>query len=465
MKNTFLDENFLLPGKTARELFHGIAAKLPIIDYHCHINPAEIVENKSYDNLTQVWLYGDHYKWRLMRSNGTPERLITGGAGDWDKFSAYAAALPLAAGNPLLHWSHLELRRFFDVQDIVNKQNAPAIWLKVNAKLGKNGLRCRDFITRSSVEVICTTDDPTDDLSAHAGIAAQSPGFSVLPTWRPDKAFKVSSSGWKDYIAALSVCSGLDIASLTSLKDAMGKRLDFFAARGCRLSDHGLDIVPPRIAGDAEAAAIFDRALCGSPASLDEENAFTGHMLLFLGEEYAKRGWAMQLHLGAIRNNSSRMFARLGSDTGYDSMDDLPLARPLAALLDALDSRGVLPKTVLYGLNPVQNDVLGTIMGCFQGETPGKIQLGSGWWFCDQLDGIRRQLTALGELGLMGRFVGMLTDSRSFLSYPRHEYFRRIFCGLLGSWVEEGLYPDDSQALERIVRGVCYENAKAYFGV
>ena len=465
MPRPFMDENFLLSNPTAVRLFHDYARDMPIIDYHCHLSPKEIYENKTYRNITEVWLYGDHYKWRVMRANGVEERFVTGGADDYEKFLAYARTVPMIIGNPLYHWSHLELRRFFGVEELINEKNAPAIWEKVNAKLQGPGFGARDFITKSKVEVVCTTDDPADSLEYHIKLREDKTfGVKVLPSFRPDKALELNRAGFADWIGKLGQASGVRIENYDDLLAALQARVKFFHEAGCRVSDHALDEVPFAEATRAEAAAIFARALKGEKVGAEEEQKYKTHTLMFLGRLYAERGWVMQYHIGALRNANSRMFASLGPDTGYDSMQDGAVAKNLARLLDALDKENALPKTILYTLNPSQNHVIGTIIGNFQGGgIPGKIQFGTAWWFNDTKEGMIAQMKTLADVGVFGRFIGMLTDSRSFLSYTRHEYFRRILCNLVGEWVENGEFPADMELLGTIVQNISYGNAKAYF--
>ncbi|WP_080832058.1 glucuronate isomerase [Cohnella massiliensis] len=463
----FLDDNFLLGNETAVKLYHDYAAKMPIIDYHCHLSPKEIYENQSYENLTQVWLYGDHYKWRAMRTNGAEESLVTGGAGvsDYDRFLAYAKAVPAAVGNPLYHWSHLELRRYFGVEEILNEKNAPVIWEKVNARLAQGGFSARDLIVKSGVEVICTTDDPVDSLEYHR-LIKDLPDFEVkvLPSFRPDKALEIRRATFLPWLKQLEQAAGREVRDYDALLAALAERIRFFHETGCRVSDHALDAMGYAEATRDEAAAIFAKALAGEPIDAEEERKYKTFTLLFLGREYAKLDWAMQFHMHAQRNNNSRMFEKLGPDTGYDSIYDGPVAGPLVRLLDALERDDALPRTIVYSLNPNDLYALGTAIGSFQGGgVPGKIQLGSAWWFNDTKDGMLDQLKALGNTGLLGRFVGMLTDSRSFLSYTRHEYFRRILCNLLGEWAEDGEVPRDFDLLGGMVQDISYRNAKAYF--
>lgn len=404
---SFINDDFMLKNETAKKLYHEFAKDLPIIDYHCHIPPEKIAENYKFKNAYDLFLGGDHYKWRLMRSNGIDEEYITGNADDFEKWKMFAKTVPLMIGNPMYHWTHLELKRYFGVDKTLSEKTAEEIWEQVNDCLKKDEFTAQGLVKMSNVETICTTDNPYDDLKYHKRL--KDFDVQILPTFRPD---------------------------LSNIKSDITDRMDYFNENGCKLSDH----------------------------SVDEINDDIIEKLVFLGEEYAKRGWTMQLHIGAMRNNNTRMFEKLGADTGFDSVNDFEIAQGISKLLNALEMKDRLPKTILYTLNPKDNYVLGTMLGNFQkAPTPGKIQFGSGWWFNDNRDGMEEQLKALANLGLLSRFVGMLTDSRSFVSYPRHEYFRRIFCNLIGRWVEDGEYPDDSEMLKEIVEGVCYKNAKEYF--
>ena len=457
---TFMDDDFLLRSPMARELYHGFAEEMPIIDYHCHINPAEIAENRQFETITQVWLGGDHYKWRLMRANGVDERLITGDRDDRDKFRAFAACLPKAVGNPVYHWAHLELRRYFGYAGVLNEATAEKVWNLCNERLRE--LPVREIIRRANVEVICTTDDPCDDMAAHIRLRREGFETHVLPGWRPDKAMNIRKPDFAAYIRRLSSVSGVSIKNLDSLREALRRRLAFFDGVGCRISDHGLDFVPFAPVGEREAEWALRDALAGKAVSPEAAEAYQYALLLFLGEEYARLGWVMQLHYGALRNANSRMFICLGPDTGYDAIGAPGGSRKIAGLLNALDSRGALPKTVLYSLNPNDNAMLTSLIGCFQHGISGKLQHGAAWWFNDTKTGMERQLTNLAEQSLLGNFIGMLTDSRSFLSYTRHEYFRRILCNLLGDWVENGELPGDMDTLGRLVQDVCYGNISKY---
>jgi glucuronate isomerase len=463
----FMDENFLLSNETAVKLYHDYAKEMPIIDYHCHLNPKEIYDNKRFSNITEVWLYGDHYKWRAMRSNGIDEKYITGSASDYERFTAWAKTLPMAIGNPLYHWAHLELQRFFGIYEVLNEKTAPAIWEKANELLKGEGFGARELIKKSNVKTICTTDDPVDTLEYHIKLKEDKDfDVSVLPTFRPDKFLEINRETFLPWVEKLEKTADREIKAYDELLEVLKARVEFFHSVGCRVSDHALDTVVYADSTREEAAAIFAKALKGEAVNPEEESKYKTYTLVFLGKLYAEYGWAMQLHIAAMRNNNTRMYNKLGADTGFDSINDPCIAIPLSKLLNALELESSLPKTILYTLNPKDNYVLGTMLGNFQGsEVPGKIQFGSAWWFVDNKEGMIEQMKTLANLGLLSRFVGMLTDSRSFLSYPRHEYFRRILCNLIGEWVENGEYPDDFEALGSIVRGISFNNAKQYFGI
>ena len=462
----FMDKDFLLSTPTAQELYHDFAAKVPVLDYHCHINPQEIAENRKFENITQVWLGGDHYKWRQMRSNGVEERYITGDAPDREKFQKWAETLEKAIGNPLFHWSHLELQRYFGYTGVLNRDTAEEVWNLCNEKLQEPSMSARNLILQSNVTLICTTDDPADDLKWHK-ILAEDDSFpvQVLPAWRPDKAMNLEKPDYGQYLETLASAADMDIQSFEDLKAALKSRMTFFNEMGCRASDHGLEFVMYVPATDEEIEAIFQKRLNDEPVTREEELKFKTAFMLFVAAKYAEMGWAMQLHYGCKRDNNTGMFAKLGPDTGYDCINNYAPSGQIADYLNALDQKGNLPKTVLYSLNPNDDEAIGTIVGCFQNsDAVGKIQQGSAWWFNDHKTGMTKQMTSLANLGLLGNFIGMLTDSRSFLSYPRHEYFRRILCELIGNWVENGEYPKDMKMLERIVKGISYNNAVRYFG-
>jgi glucuronate isomerase len=463
----FMNEDFLLETETAKKLYHEFAKEMPIFDFHCHLSPKEIAENKKYSNITEIWLGGDHYKWRAMRSNGVTEDFMTGDKPAREKFEKWAETVPYAIGNPLYHWTHLELQRYFGIEETLSPKTSEMVWNKTNELLDTKEFTARELMKRSNVKGICTTDDPIDDLRYHKAIQEDKTfDIKVLPTFRPDKAINIEKVGFVEWINELSKVVGFEVDSYTALKLALTERVDFFHEVGCRISDHGLDSVVFAEATDEKLNEIFKKGLNKETLTEEELKAYKGKLLQHLGREYARHGWTMQLHIGALRNNSTRMFNKLGPDTGFDSIGDEIFAQGLSKLLDSLDSTDELPKTILYCLNPRDNYVLGTMIGAFQGGgIPGKIQFGSGWWFCDQRDGMEDQMKALANLGLLSRFVGMLTDSRSFLSYTRHEYFRRILCNLLGRWVENGEYPADFEMLETIVKGICYNNAANYFGI
>ena len=436
----FMDQDFILRTDTARELYHGFAAQVPVLDYHCHINPQEIAEDRQFENITQVWLGGDHYKWRQMRSNGVDEYYITGGAPDREKFQKWAETLDKAIGNPLFHWSHLELQRYFGYTGVLGADTAEEVWNLCNEKLKSPGMSVRNLIRRSNVTLLCTTDDPADDLRWHKAIAEdKSFDVQVLPAWRPDKAMNLEKPDYADYLKKLGEAAGVEIKRFGDLKEALKKRLAFFAELGCRVSDHALEYVMYVPASEEELEAIFSKRLSGESVTREEELKFKTGFMLFMGAEYTRLGWAMQLHYGCKRDNNTGMYQKLGPDTGYDCINNYAPSSQMADFLNALNEAKALPKTIIYSLNPNDDEAIGTILGCFQDSAAvGKIQQGSAWWFNDNKTGMQKQMTSLANLGLLGNFIGMLTDSRSFLSYPRHEYFRRILCDLLGTWVEDG---------------------------
>lgn len=462
----FMGKDFLLSTQTAKELYHEFAAKVPVLDYHCHINPQEIAEDRKFENITQVWLGGDHYKWRQMRSNGVEEYYITGDAPDREKFQKWAETLDKAIGNPLFHWSHLELQRYFDYHGVLGADTAEEVWNLCNGKLQEDSMSVRNLIRQSNVTLICTTDDPADDLRWHKVIAEdESFEVQVLPAWRPDKAMNLEKTDYAEYIAKLGKAADMEIKSFEDLKKALIKRMDFFDSYGCRASDHALEYVMYNPASPEEIEVIFAKRLGGEGISREEELKFKTAFMIFVAGEYARLGWAMQLHYGCKRDNNKKMYEKLGPDTGYDCINNYAPSSETADFLNALNESGNMPKTILYSLNPNDDEALGTILGCFQNsDMIGKIQQGSAWWFNDNKTGMIKQMTSLANLSLLGNFNGMLTDSRSFLSYPRHEYFRRIMCDLIGGWVENGEYPKDMKKLEQIVKGISYNNAIRYFG-
>lgn len=461
-----MDKEFLLSTETAQELYHNFAAKVPVLDYHCHINPQEIAEDRKFENITQVWLGGDHYKWRQMRSNGVDEYYITGSAPDREKFQKWAETLEKAIGNPLYHWSHLELQRFFGYHGVLNGETAEEVWNLCNAKLQEDGMSVRNLIRQSGVTLICTTDDPADDLRWHKLLAEdESFDVQVLPAWRPDKAMNLEKPDYLEYLEKLGNVAGVTIKSFADLKVALTNRLEFFDSMGCRASDHALEYVMYVPASDAEIEDIFAERMLGAQITREDELKFKTAFMIFVAGEYSRLGWVMQLHYGCKRDNNTTMYNKLGPDTGYDCINNYAPSSETADFLNAVNEAGNLPKTILYSLNPNDDEALGTILGCFQDSSAiGKIQQGSAWWFNDNKTGMMKQMTSLANLGLLGNFIGMLTDSRSFLSYPRHEYFRRILCELVGGWVENGEYPKDMKALEKIIKGISYNNAVRYFG-
>ncbi|MEO8204648.1 MAG: glucuronate isomerase [Chthoniobacterales bacterium] len=464
----FLGEDFLLHTPTGRRLYHEVAKQQPIFDYHCHLPPDQIASNHKFRNLYEIWLGGDHYKWRAMRTNGIAEEFCTGNAGDYEKFLAFARTVPQTLRNPLYHWTHLELRNYFGITKILNESTAKEIWDEANERLASPEFTTHGLLHRSKVTVVCTTDDPADDLIHHRKIREDGAlKTRVYPTFRPDKALTVNTpNAFNAWVQKLEAVSGIACTSFEKFLEALDARHLAFHEMGGRLSDHGLEQCYDQFCDKATAAKIFDAARAGKSATADEHAKFAAHLMLYFGELDYSRNWTKQLHLGAMRNNNTRLMQKLGADTGFDSIGDFPQARSLGRYLDALDSAGKLPKTILYNLNPADNYVFATMLGNFQdGSIPGKLQFGSGWWFLDQKEAMEWQMNALSNLGLLSRFVGMLTDSRSFLSYPRHEYFRRLLCNLIGRDVDSGEIPNDQPLLENLIRGICYENAKAYFGL
>jgi glucuronate isomerase len=490
----FIHDDFLLSSRTARRLYHGFAEAEPICDYHCHLPAQDIAENRQFENLYEIWLAGDHYKWRAMRADGVAERFCTGDAAPFEKFMAWARTVPHTLRNPLYHWTHLELKRYFGIGELLDAHTAQKVWDRANAKLATPELTAHGILKKFKVKLVGTTDDPTDDLKHHAALNSRAPAAvatkpalqdarrdvrqpqacapsslptRVLPTFRPDKALALQQpAAWNAWVDKLAAAADVDIRSLDALLEALKRRHDFFGHMGARMSDHGLEQAPAEFCTDAEAKAIFRKARAGTALSPREHNQFAAFIMLFVGRLNAAKGWIMQLHLGAMRNNNTRLMKQVGPDTGFDSVGDFPQARALAAFLDRLDSENALPKVILYNLNPADNYMFAAMLGNFQdGSVPGKIQFGSGWWFLDQKEGMEWQLNALSNLGLLSQFVGMITDSRSFMSYPRHEYFRRVLCNLVGRDVENGELPDDDGLLGPMIRNICYANAERYLGL
>lgn len=464
MKN-FMDENFLLHTETAQKLYHEHAAKMPIFDYHCHINPKDIADDRKFNTITEIWLAGDHYKWRGMRTNGVDEKYCTGDASDWEKFEKWAETVPQTLRNPLYHWTHLELKKFFGIDEVLSPVNARKIYDACNEKLNTPAYSCRNIIRMANVHTICTTDDPIDTLEYHQKIKADGFEVAVLPAWRPDKAMMVEQPiSYNQYINQLASVSGMEIKTFDDLMIALNKRHQYFHENGCRLSDHGLDTAFAEDYTADEIDALFLKVRVGYRLTSKEILKFKSCMLYEFGRMDHSRGWTQQFHIGALRNNNTRLFNQVGADTGFDSIGDKPVAEPLSKLLNRLDTEDKLSKTVLYNLNPRDNELYATMIGNFQdGSVAGKMQWGSGWWFLDQKDGMEKQINSLSNLGLLSRFVGMLTDSRSFLSYTRHEYFRRTLCNILGNDVENGEIPNDMELLGQMVENICFNNAKNYF--
>lgn len=461
----FLDKNFILETKTAEKLYHDHAAKMPIIDYHCHLSPEDIASDRKFENLTKVWLDGDHYKWRAMRTNGVDEKYITGDATDREKFQKWAETVPYTMRNPLYHWTHMELQKPFGVHEILNGDSAGDIYEKCSGLLQRDEFSCRGLLNQFDVKVVCTTDDPIDSLEHHKSIKESGFNVKVLPTFRPDKAMAVEDQqSFNDYINKLGEAANIDISEFNDLIDAIKSRHDFFAEMGGKLSDHGLEQIYAENFYDHEIKAIFNKIRGGNELEKNEVLKFKSAMLIHFGIMDHEKGWTQQFHLGALRNNSSRMVGKLGPDTGFDSIGDFEMAKPISRFLDKLDSENQLAKTILYNLNPRDNYLIGTMVGNFNdGSIPGKVNFGTGWWFLDQKEGMEMQINALSNLGLLSRFLGMLTDSRSFLSYPRHDYFRRILCNLIGKDVEHGELPNDMDWLGQMVENISYYNAKEFF--
>jgi glucuronate isomerase len=463
----FMDKHFLLKNETARKLYHQYARDMPVFDYHCHLNPREIADNQKYENITQLWLKGDHYKWRAMRSNGVAEEYITGEADDKDKFFKWAETLENAIGNPIFHWAHLELRRYFGVKKVLNRKSADEIWRHCNSMLQDEGFTARGFIEKSNVNVICTTDDPVDPLDYHQTLIRDDTfKTKMLPAFRPDKGINIDQKGFRAWLAFLEQRTDREIKTFSSLTAALEERIRFFHENGCRISDHALEPPVFERADETDLERIFKKRLEGGMLNASEVKKHKTETILFLCRQYAKRGWAQQFHIGTLRNANGRMYRKLGPDTGFDTIGDASCIENLVNMLNDLDGSDELARTILYNINPRDNEALGALIGCYQGGgIAGKMQLGSAWWFNDHKDGMTRQLTALSNLGLLGCFVGMLTDSRSILSYTRHEYFRRILCAMIGEWVEAGEAPRDEAYLGQIVQNICYNNACRYFGI
>lgn len=462
----FLDEHFLLNNKTAQELYHGYAKQMPIIDYHCHLSPQQIATDKQFQSITEAWLAGDHYKWRAMRTNGVEEKYCTGDVADRDKFKQWASTVPYTLRNPLFHWTHLELQRYFGITDILNEKTADKIYDQCTALLQSKDYTVKHLLRKMNVALVCTTDDPVDSLEYHAKLKKDGFEIPILPAFRPDQAMNVSDAvKFNKYISQLEAVTGISVSSFDDFLDALQNRHDFFAAAGCSVSDHGLEEIYAEDFTGSEINSIFNKIHSGKELNDSEQRKFKSAMLVHFAEWDWEKGWVQQFHLGALRNNNSRMLQQLGPDTGWDSIGDFSQGRPLASFLNKLDSDNKLAKTIIYNLNPADNELMATMIGNFNdGSAAGKIQYGAAWWFLDQKDGMIKQMNALSNMGLLSRFVGMLTDSRSFLSFPRHEYFRRLICNLFGEEIENGEMPADMEWMGKIIQDICYKNAHQYFG-
>jgi len=464
---SFMTEDFLLQTESARRLYHEYAAEMPIFDYHCHLPPAQIAEDKRFENIAQIWLCGDHYKWRAMRTNGIPERYCTGDASDWEKFQKWAQTVPYTIRNPLYHWTHLELQRYFGISELLSPDTAKGIYDKCSQMLSLPEFSVRGLMRKMNVKIICTTDDPIDSLEHHKKIKSDGFEIKVLPTWRPDKSMAVENVAvFNQWVDSLEKSSGIEVKNYKTYIDAIRSRHVFFHSIGCRISDHGIETAYAQDYTESEIVAIFDKLRRGRMVTKDDGLKFKSAVMIEFALMDHEKGWVQQLHFGALRNNNTRFMKTLSADTGFDSIGDFEIARPLARFLDKLDTDNKLPKTILYNLNPRDNELMAAMIGNFQdGSVPGKLQFGSGWWFLDQKDGIEKQLNALSNIGILSRFIGMLTDSRSFLSYPRHEYFRRILCNVLGNDIENGELPCDIELLGMMVKNICFNNAVNYFCV
>lgn len=463
----FIHEDFMLQNATARSLYHEHAAHLPIIDFHCHLSPRQIAEDHHFSGITELWLGGDHYKWRAMRANGVPEKYITGDASDWEKFEKWAATVPYALRNPLYHWTHLELKTAFGIDEVLNPSTARAIFDACNEQIADASFSARQLMLKYNVESVCTTDDPVDSLEYHKAIRESGFAVKVLPAWRPDKAMAVADPHtYYIYIMQLQQVSGVEIRSLDDLLQALQLRHDYFAEQGCSVADHGVSQFPWRVASKLQLDEWYGLVLAGQKVSDEAVEALQTYILLELARMNARKGWVQQFHFGPLRNTNSRMFEKLGPDTGFDTIGDFRSAHAIVSFMNQLETEDLLTKTILYNINPVENDIMAAVIANFQdGKVAGKLQLGSGWWFNDHKNGMEKQMNALSEQGLLSRFVGMLTDSRSFLSYPRHEYFRRVLCNLIGTDVEQGLIPQqEMERVQAMVEDICYGNAKRYFG-